>query len=314
MQSETLQPATAKAAPTRHVTIRRVAAVVNPASGGVEAAAADALKAVLDQFGLDSRVSVPEPNQIEDAVRAAVESAPDLVIVLAGDGTANRAAELCGPGGPLVAPLPGGTMNMLPRALYGNQAWPDILAAALNHSAERWVSGGEVDGHRFYCAAILGSPALLALAREAVRSGKLARAWRHATTALKRAFLTRLRFQGDGGTPRRAVALGLICPLVSRTCEEERALEAAILDVHDAMEVFRLGLRNMLGDWRGDPAVTVESCVRGRVWARSPIPGLFDGELRRLRRSAEIRFTPRAFRALAPGPHSGELPSPRPSA
>ncbi len=313
MQSETLQSAAQTAAP-RKVAIRRVAAVVNSASGGVGPGAADTLKALLDRFGLDSRVSVPETNQIEDAVRAAVESGPDLVIVLAGDGTASRAADLCGPDGPLVAPLPGGTMNMLPRALYGNRAWPDILEAALHHSAERWVSGGEVGGYRFYCAAILGSPALLALAREAVRSGKLARAWRYATTALRRALLTRVRFHGDGGTERKAVALGLICPLVSRTCDEERALEAAILDVHDAMEVFRLGLRNMLGDWRGDPAVTVESCVRGRVWARSPIPGLFDGELRRLGRSAEIRFKPRAFRALAPGPDSGEPRIDRPSA
>ncbi len=300
--------------PSRPVAIRRVEAVVNPASGSVGPGAADALAALLDSFALDSCVSVPEPKGIEEAVRAAVAARPDLVIVLAGDGTANRAADLCGPDGPLVCPLPGGTMNLLPRALYGEGAWPDVLTAALNSSAERWVSGGEVDGHRFYCAAILGSPALLARAREAVRSGKLARAWRHATTALRRMFVSHLRFQAAGGPKRRARALALICPLVSRRFDDERALEAAVLDVHDAMEVFRLGLNNMLGDWRADPAVTVEACVHGRIWAQTAIPGLFDGELRRLGRTAEIRFRPRAFRALAPGHLVDAPPIARPSA
>ena len=51
------------------------------------------------------------------AVRAAVDAAPDLLIVLAGDGTARLAAELCGLDGPLVAPMAGGTLNMLPHAL-----------------------------------------------------------------------------------------------------------------------------------------------------------------------------------------------------
>jgi diacylglycerol kinase family enzyme len=45
-----------------------------------------------------------------------IDSAPDAVLVLAGDGTARAAAEMAGPDGPLIAPLPGGTMNMLPRA------------------------------------------------------------------------------------------------------------------------------------------------------------------------------------------------------
>ncbi|HEY7853461.1 MAG TPA: diacylglycerol kinase family protein [Caulobacteraceae bacterium] len=282
--------------------IRRVEAVVNVASGSAGPEAVAPLEAMLAEFGLEARVAAPEPDQIADAVHAAVAAKPDLVIILAGDGTARLAAELCGPDGPLLAPLPGGTMNMLPKAIYGDRAWREALHDALSAGVERPIAGGEVGGHRFYCVAILGSPALWARAREAVRAGKLARAWSHARLALHRAFLTRLRFQLDGGPERRAVALSLISPMISRAVDEERALEAAVVDVRDALEAFRLGLANVTGDWRADPAVSVQLVKRARAWAKTPIPALLDGEMQRVGRSTEIRYIPLAFRALAPGP------------
>jgi diacylglycerol kinase family enzyme len=288
--------------PIRPPSIRRVEVVVNAAAGGVGADAVPAIEAILVERDLNARVSAPPPETIEAAVRAAVADGPDLVVTLAGDGTACLAAELCGPDGPLLAPLPGGTMNMLPRALYGDRSWRVALTDALNVGVERGVSGGEVGGRRFYCAAILGSPALWGRAREAVRAGQIARAWGAAKLAFRRAFMGRLRFQLDDRPPRRAVALSLICPMISRALGEEGALEAAAVDVRDALEAFRLGLANLLGDWRSDPAVSVQTTRRAQVWARNPIPALLDGEIHRLGRAAEIRFLPRAFRALAPEP------------
>ena len=287
---------------TSQVAIRRVAAVVNCAAGGVGPGAAEALQALLDEFGLDSRVLALAPEAIAAALQSAVESGPDLLIVLAGDGTAGLAADLCGPDGPLLAPLPGGTMNMLPHALYGDQPWRDCLIAAQSQGQARVISGGEVGGRKFYCAAILGSPALWAPAREAIRLWDFKAAWRHAAYAFRRAFTSRLRFEVDGRKHRKAVALGLISPLVSRALDREQALEAAILDVRDAAQAFHLGVTNAFSDWRDDPAVTVQPCSRGRAWARRPIPCLLDGELHRLGRSIDFRFVPRGFRALAPAP------------
>ncbi len=111
-----------------------------------------------------------------------------MLLVLAGDGTAGTIASRAGPDGPLVAPLPGGTMNMLPKALYGTGDWQAALRTALSEGAPQYVAGGEVQGHVFYCAAILGSPALWAPAREAVREGRFAQAWTYARRALKRSF------------------------------------------------------------------------------------------------------------------------------
>ena len=285
---------------TSSASIRRVEAVINPASGGVGPESADELKSILDEFGLDSRVVAAEPDRIEQALVDAIAAKPDLLIVLAGDGTAGRAADLCGPRGPLLAPLPGGTMNMLPNALYGPLPWRDALIACLERGRERPVSCGEVGGHRFYCAAILGAPAFWAPAREAARKGDLRQAWRKAVFAFSRAFLTRLRFRAGEGRAHSMVALSLICPLVSKALHDKRALEAARLDLHDMVEVFRLALHNMLGDWRADPAVATEPCVQGRAWARRRIPCLIDGEMHWLARSADIRFVRKAFRALTP--------------
>ncbi|HEY2660019.1 MAG TPA: diacylglycerol kinase family protein [Caulobacteraceae bacterium] len=307
---------TLTAAPTQpdvRPRLRRIQAVVNAASGSVGPEAAATLSALVAEHGYDLTVATPEPDEIEDAVRAAVGAAPDLVLVLAGDGTARLAAELCGPDGPLVAPLPGGTMNMLPRALYGNRPWPDALTSALEDGVERSICGGRVGQRAFYVAAILGSPALWGHAREAVRARKFQEAWRRAGYALRRAFTGELRYALDGGRRQEAEAMILINPVVSKSMEQETALEAAVLDMRDAREVFRLAFNGLVSDWRRDPGVTVTPCTQGRIWARRSIPAILDGEVQRLPRMAQIEFVPHAFRALAPppgqDPPSGEKPS-----
>src|SRR5581483_9694845 len=88
---------------TPPVAIRKVALVANPASGGVGPQAAAEAAQILAGFGLDAEIAAPPPDQLPEALAAAVRGRPDLVVVLAGDGTARLAASLCGPEGPLVA-------------------------------------------------------------------------------------------------------------------------------------------------------------------------------------------------------------------
>ncbi|CAN5169598.1 diacylglycerol kinase family protein [soil metagenome] len=287
------------AKPASRPAIHRVRAVVNPLSGSVEPGAADALRAILDAHGLDAVVEDVQPQDIERALKDAVEAKPDLLILLAGDGTASLAATLCGPDGPLLAPLAGGTMNMLPHAVYGPIPWKDGLAKALESGVERMISGGEVDGRRFYVAAILGAPALWAPAREAVRKGQLKLALLRGQRALKRAFTGNLRFCLDGGVRSKTEALTLMCPLVSKGLNRDDVLEASALDPKDAGEAIRLGAHMLFGDWRNDPSVQVQTCRSGRVWQRGTIHAVLDGEPQRFGDSASLRFVPAAFRALA---------------
>ena len=166
---------------TSHVALGRVTMLVNPLSGGVGEGAARDAEAILARYACEASIVTLESGQFDAQIEAALKSCPDVLFVLAGDGTAGTIASRAGPDGPLIAPLPGGTMNMLPRALYGTSDWKAALKVALEEGAPQTVAGGEVsDGETtrsFFCAAIFGSPALWAPAREAIRVGKLGLAW-----------------------------------------------------------------------------------------------------------------------------------------
>lgn len=284
--------------------LRGIEVVANPASGSVGPAAAEEVRAILAEYGLKANIQAPEPSGIVQALEAALAARPDLIIILAGDGTARTAASMGGANGPLLMPLAGGTMNMLPHALYGAKSWQEGLHDALSGGVERPVSGGEVDGRPFYVAAILGGPALFTYAREAARAHQFERAFNRAKVALRRVLNSQLRFALNDDKPSKASALSLICPLVSRSLDEhDRALEAVCLNYRSAAEGFRLGLRTLVsqyvGDWRDDPAVSIRHIRRGAVWSSHNVPAVLDGEPFSLPHRFEIRFVPTAFRVLA---------------
>ena len=306
-------PSRAPAAPR----LQKVEFVVNLRAGSVGPDAAAWLEQTSSAMGISCHVRTPEPDALWSELRAAVDSGPDLLITIAGDGTARAAASLCGANGPLVAPLAGGTMNVLPHALYGPADWKTALSEVLQNGVETEISGGEVDDRRFYVAAILGAPALWAEAREAARMHQLMLAWRKAHNAWRRAFSHRLRFSLDSGAEGRTLALALMCPLASRTMDQnDCALEAAALDPRTVAEALRIGARALLsrlaGDWRNDAAVEVTRCRQGRAWTQgSHMRAILDGEPMRLHKQVEIRFVPVAFRALVP-PASQPEPEPAP--
>ncbi len=293
-----------------HAPMGRVVMLVNPLSGSVGANAVAEAEAILADYACEASVVALEPGQFEAQIQAALDARPDVLFVLAGDGTAGTIASRAGPGGPLIAPLPGGTMNMLPRALYGTTDWKAALKVALEEGAPQSVAGGEVsDGHSthaFYCAAILGSPALWAPAREAIREGKLQLAWLYARRALRRSFSGRLRFSLDGKSGRPAEALVLISPMISRAMDEHTGLEAAAMNPADAAEAIRMAATAVFSDWRRDPAVTTRAIKRAQIRGRSRIPAVFDGEPVLLRHEANVKFIREAFRALAPTPPAAE--------
>jgi diacylglycerol kinase family enzyme len=267
---------------------------------------------VFDHAGVKATIHAPEPHDLTATLRDAIAEKPDVLILLAGDGTARVAAEMCGPKGPLLAPLPGGTMNMLPKALYGEIDWRHALRDTLAHGVERKVGGGEIGGHTFYCAAMIGATARFAPAREAVRGRELGEAIRRAREAYARAFAGRVRFELNAGVHHKAQSLTLLTPMISKAMDNDaRSMEVAAIDPANAAQAVRLSARVVLsaliGDWRTDPAVHLGRARQGRVWARHSIPALLDGEPVRLGRHADFKFHPHAFRALAPAPDQEDM-------
>jgi len=296
-----------KRAVTQAVPLRRIIMLINPMSGGVNNNAADQARAILSEYDLEAEVEILEGDGFAQTIDKAIAARPDALLVLAGDGTARSVATLAGKHDLLVATLPGGTMNMLPKALYGTGDWQKALRRTLEQGEPRKVGGGAIGDEHFYCAAILGAPALWAPAREAIRSGQLGEAWSKARTAFRRAFSGRIRFSLDGRESGKAEAVVLITPLISKAFnEDDPGLEAAVMQTSDAGQALRLAANAVLNDWRDDDAVDTTRTRSVKLWGRSRIPAVIDGETVPVGKEATVKFVPHAFTALALSPEAVE--------
>jgi diacylglycerol kinase family enzyme len=282
----------------------RIIAVLNTASGSCDAASEGQAQQIFDEVGLTAEIRVVAPGDIGEALKDAVANC-DVLVVLGGDGTIGSAASLCGSSGPPLIPLPGGTMNMLPKALYDTADWQAALRATLANPALKTVSGGEAAGNRFYCAAILGAPSLWADAREAVREGDLIEAAKRAVTATRRSLSDSINYQ-FGEAEGSADAVAVICPLISKDMShDDTALEAVALDPSSASGLFGLAFHAAFDGWRNDPSVTRAKVKVVDVKAHGQIPVILDGEKIEVERHVRITFLPAAFQAVVPATGAG---------
>ncbi len=279
---------------------RKVIAVLNIGSGGCDAQSSQRVEAIFQSADLPAaEVIAVAPEEIDAALRDAAARA-DVVVVLGGDGTIRTAATRCGEAGRLLVPLPGGTMNMLPKGLYGDLAWDKVLTDVLAAPEIRDVSGGQANGQAFFCAAVLGAPSLWADAREAVRKGHPVEAVQKSVTAIRRSSESLDYCIGD--QPRISTeAVVVICPLIAKDMNaEDRSLEVAALEPMAAGGMFGLAFRAVFDDWRNDPSVTLAKVKSVRVYGHGRVPVILDGEKAIMGRSVTVTFTPLAFRAIVP--------------
>lgn len=291
--ADVLQPANA----LKPAEVRRVFAVVNAKSGSTDATSPERLRKILADRGIEADIAAPEPEGMADAITAAMSQAPDVLIVLGGDGTARSAAEIAGPNGPPLILLPGGTMNVLPKALYGELAWPEALEAALDRGELRDLPGAKASDHLFFVAGIFGSPALMAPARELMREGKVGKALTRARIAFRKAFGHRLRARRDESPMTKTEAVAVLCPLISKV--DGAKLETALLDPSDTLAAFRLGVGALTGGWRKDPNADFRVCTTTEIYGRHDVPAVLDGETISLPSPVRITTLPRAARVIA---------------
>ncbi len=223
----------------------------------------------------------------------------DVIIVLGGDGTARAAAELAPRDGPPLVLLPGGTLNILPRALYGERAWPEALAAALERGVVKRLPAGRANGELFYVAALFGASTMLVHAREAVREGKPITAWKRFRVALRRSFNRSLRARTGKQRMQRVEALGVLLPSFSGGLEADD-LEWVRLDAGGVLEFARVSIRALTDAWRKDPAVEIGRGLTGDVDAAfGYVHATLDGEPRRFYSRVHIKYDPKGPRVLA---------------
>jgi diacylglycerol kinase family enzyme len=280
----------------------KVGAIINTSSGGCDSESEQKMLSILTRAGVvEPKMWCGGADHMEPSFAEAAEQKLEVLVVLGGDGTIRTAAEACAEKGPFLIPLPGGTMNMLPRALYGDVSWEEALKNALTAPSAKVLSGGRIADKRFFIAAIMGSPVLWAEPRESVREGAIIDAIEKGSVAFRNMFETKVKYFISEEIKGEAEAVALICPLISEEMSDsEQALEAAVIDVESAAEVIGLASTAAFGRWRDDRNIRLTKTKRVDVQSKKDIPATLDGERVNLGRSAEIDFVSRAVTVIVP--------------
>jgi diacylglycerol kinase family enzyme len=280
----------------------KVGAIINTSSGSCDLGSEQKMLSILTGAGLvEPKTWCGEGDKMERFLAEAARQKLDIFIVLGGDGTIRKAAEACTEMSPYLIPLPGGTMNVLPRALYGDLSWEEALKNTLAAPSAKILSGGRVVNEQFFVAAIVGAPALLIQARESVREGNVIDLIEKGRVALQKMFGTKVRYLISEEMKGEAEAVLLICPLISEEMSgSEQALEAAVVEVENAAEVIRLATAAAFGKWRDDKKIHLTKTKRLAVRSSKGIPATLDGESVNLGMRAEFDFVSRAVTVLVP--------------
>lgn len=250
--------------------LARIWLVANHASGSTSPAEVEALVAAFE--GEETHIvgrtifpdqPLPRPADLREA-RA------DTLLIIGGDGTINAATDAAADWDGQCLVLPGGTMNLLPKALHGMNGREHILAAAPAGRLVR-LPMAEAEGfdgpRRALCGVILGPAASWVHAREGVRKGRFWQALRAARHAWARTFTGGVRVTGRPGR-HRAV---LVTP-------DARGLDVAMVDANGIGDALSLGWHWLTGDWRSAQLVSEARSTEVELAGRRRVRALFDGE------------------------------------
>lgn len=245
--------------------------ITNPNSGSTSQEKCDAIEALFIQHGLKlgGRTLFPDDDLPEpDALYAA---GVDTVVLFAGDGTINTAlCKLANWKGAFLI-LPGGTMNLLAKALHAELDPARIIASAVQSSQRVALPYVEAGPHRAFVGLILGPAGLWVNAREAVRKGRLERVVPAMRLAWRRTFGNGIRVGGAAGLRDRYQAV-LISPAPGK------GLDVAAIEARDWRSIAELGWDWLTGDWVAARAVTKTQTEQLRVHGKRGVHALFDGE------------------------------------
>lgn len=244
--------------------------ITNPQSGSSDATKAEAIEAACTERGLRFVGRTDFPDQALPTSGQLDAADADTVVLFAGDGTINAAVCALADWKGAILILPGGTMNLLAKALHGDADPAAIIAAA--HDDERRVALPYVEAgkHRALVGLIVGPAASWFKAREHVRAGRLGSILPAMRMAWRRTFGRGIRLSGAPGFQPRVQGAYIRA--------EEDHLKVAAVDARDFRSVADLGWSWVTGDWVAARAVTEVRADRVMIAEKKAVLALFDGE------------------------------------
>lgn len=277
-------------------------ALVNPAAGGVAADGLDRIRAALQTAGVSNAEVVElDTDNCETQLSELARQDPDMFVVWGGDGTLRTAMSTLGERTRNLLLLPGGTMNMLTKAIHGDLPWDEILSRVIAEPRRRTIPAGAANGHTFYCAMIAGAPVRLAEAREAVRRGELVKAASEAKSALESLESLHLdaKFRNGydlgGKLPQTSMIAALVGPL-----SRGGGMEIAALSDLSATGAMALVWSSLVSDWRTAENVQIVPAQSLEISSEDgeDIPVLIDGESLEAGSRVRVKYIPEAAQCL----------------
>jgi diacylglycerol kinase family enzyme len=240
-------------------TLMKTIALFNPASGSVPADGGERMRVSLEAAGVRGAELVQTDHaDFEKQLKQLAAEDPDLFIVWGGDGTLKAALEIVGKVTPNLLLLPGGTMNLLPRAIHGEKTWDAILAEAVAAPKRRMLPAGKVNDALFFCAMMAGAPAYFAEARESLRRGELVKATTEARAAIDVLNTLQLHARygvGKGSDGGSLPTTSIVGAVVGSLTKAGNGMEVAALADPTTGGALNVVWTSFFSDWRTAPGV-----------------------------------------------------------
>lgn len=280
--------------------------VVNSNAGSSSKFSEEALKAASPDATFDILSVAPE--NLDSALDKAFGAKPAAVIVVGGDGTARTAAVRAVQTGVPIIPMPGGTMNVLPKIVFGHGDMARAIADIPRLRAKA-LDVGRVSGEMFFLSAAFGLAGPMARLREATRSEhKFDRVCKAAGALLKSirpSLQCRVRWRTSSQKWRNAhsliVAIGDIERILSPDGEDHGTrLEVAALKLRSVWQMFAFGAAFVSGAWRNSKNLKIVRTREVEIVLPSKRPLIvLDGEPVRVSRVGTVTLERGALPVLA---------------
>ena len=280
--------------------------VVNSNAGSSSKFSEEALKAASPDATFD--ILSVSPEELTAAFDKAFGAKPTAVIVVGGDGTARTAAVRAVQTGVPIIPMPGGTMNVLPKIIFGHGDMARAISD-LPRLTPNSLDVGRVSGEMFFLSAAFGLAGPMARLREATRSEhKFDRVTKAAGALLKSirpSLECRVRWRMPNDKWRNAhsliVAIGDIERILSPDGEDHGSrLEVAALKLRSVWQMFAFGAAFVSGAWRNSKSLKIVRTKSVEIIVPSKRPLIvLDGEPMRVSRVGSVTLERGALPVLS---------------
>lgn len=286
----------------------------NAGTASATGVTAEALDEMFETNGLSAVVDARNDVDLAERIADAMASDASTIVAAGGDGTITAlAAALVGTNKHL-AILPLGTVNALAKDLsvpLDLQSAVAALATGLSHR----IDVGEVNGRVFLHKVVVGFIPGVAAGRERIRGRQDASAkigfLRYFFRRLARSKRIAVVIEPNEGARRveRVQALAVasnsydegLGQFFSRQSLDQGTLTLYVLRHFTLRDFIRLTTGMLLGHWRDDEALSVESVKGVTIDMRKDLLRvMFDGEVEILRTPLEFTIRPKALSVIVP--------------